>query len=64
MNSSATPEPRDWKAGSDRVDELADDLAGQIVSEENAMTIHAHGSRKSRVWMRPKAYRSTSPSES
>ena len=35
----------------------------QIVSEENAQTIHAHDSGRRRVWMRPRAYRRTSPSD-
>ena len=33
----------------------------QIVSEENAQTIHAHDSGRRRVWMRPRTYRRTSP---
>ena len=28
----------------------------QIVSEENAQTIHAHDSGRRRVWMRPRTY--------
>ena len=36
----------------------------QIVSEENAQTIHAHDSGRRRVWMRPRTYRRTSPSDS